>query len=124
MPCCTISTESLWSRGAGLVLVELLNQVSGMGHLGRWEPGILRIGVSLPLDQVQYPFMIRGYFGLQDLLNFIVFVFSLDNLRRGSGEVWSVGYVLNIQGDQGVVEDWMDVPCLWQLEFAVNSLGG
>ncbi len=108
----------------GLVLVELLNQVSGVGHLRRWKPGILGIGVSLPLDQVQYPFAIWGYFGLQDPLNFIVFIFTLDDLGRGSGEVWSMGDVLNIQGDQGIVEDWMDVPGLWQLEFAVNSPGG
>jgi len=111
-------------RGVGLVLVELLNQVSGVGHLRRWKPGILGIGVSLPLDQVQYPFAIWGYFGLQDPLNFIVFIFTLDDLGRGSGEVWSMGDVLNIQGDQGIVEDWMDVPGLWQLEFAVNSPGG
>ncbi len=108
----------------GLVLVELLDQVLGMGHLRRWKPGILEIGVSLSLDQVQYPFMVWGYFGLQNLLDFIVFIFTLDNLRRGSGEVWSVGDVLNIWGDQGIVEDWMDAPCLWQLEFAVNSPGG
>jgi len=36
-------------------------------------------GISLPLDQVQYPFAIWGYFGLQNLLNFIVFVFALDD---------------------------------------------
>jgi hypothetical protein len=29
-----------------------------------------------------------------------------------------------IGGDQGVVENWMDAPCLWQLQFAVNSPGG
>jgi hypothetical protein len=29
-----------------------------------------------------------------------------------------------IGGDQGVVENRMDVLCLWQLQFAVNSLGG
>ena len=103
--------------------MELLDQVLGMGHLRRWEPGILGIGVSLPLDQVQYPFTVQGYFGLQDLLNFVLFVF-LDDLGRGSGEVWSVGNVFNIWRDQGIVEDWMDAPCLWQLEFAINSPGG
>jgi len=111
-------------RGVGLVLVELLDQFSGVGHFRGRKPGILGIGVSLPLDQVQYPFMIWGYFGLQDLLNFIVFIFALDNLGRGSCEVWSMGGVLVIWGDQGIVEDWMDVPCLWQLEFTVNSPGG
>ncbi len=100
--------------------MELLDQFSGVGHLRRWEPGILGIRVSLPLDQVQYPFVVWGYFGLQDLLNFIVFIFSLDDLGRGLGEVWSVGSVFNIWGDQGIVEDWMDAPGLWQLEFVLE----
>ncbi len=52
-----------------------------------------------------------------------MFVLTLDDLGRGSGEVWSVGGVLVIWGDQGIVEDWMDAPALWQLEFAVNSPG-
>ncbi len=52
-----------------------------------------------------------------------MFIFTLDDLRKGSGEVWSVGGVLMIQGDQGIVEDWMNVLALWQLEFAVNSPG-
>ncbi len=59
----------------GVVLVELLDQGLGVGHFGGRQPGIFRLGISLPLDQVQYPFTIWGYLGMQDLLNFIVFIF-------------------------------------------------
>jgi hypothetical protein len=53
-----------------------------------------------------------------------MFVLSLDDLGRWSGEVRSVDIILMIRRDQGVVEDWMNTPCLWKLEFTVNSPGG
>jgi hypothetical protein len=61
---------------------------------------------------------------LQNRFNFVVFVLSLDDLGRGSGEVRSVDIILMIRRDQGIVEDWMYTPCLWELEFAINSPGG
>ena len=54
----------------GLVLVELLDQFLGVGHFHGRQPVILGIRVSLPLDQIQYPFVIWGYLGLQDCYDF------------------------------------------------------
>ena len=107
-----------------MVLVKLLDQGLRVRHFRGGEPGILGTWISLPLDQIQDPSSIQGHLGLQDRFNFVMFVFSFDDLGRGSGEVWSMSVALAIWGNQGIVEDWMNVPGLWQLEFAINSPGG
>jgi hypothetical protein len=49
-------------------------------------------------------------------LNFILF-FIVDKVRWWSGEVFSVFFCFNVWGKEGGMENGVDSPLVWELEF-------
>ncbi len=44
----------VWGRGGGVMKVEILHDVRGIGQVIGWEPLIIRVQPSLELHQVMY----------------------------------------------------------------------
>jgi hypothetical protein len=78
-------------------------------HLVSWFPGVVTFGVAPPLYEIvellHSPLMAM----VPNLLHLVLF-FVVDQVRRGSGVVGSVGVRLSIWGKEGCVEHRMDQP--------------
>ncbi len=66
----------------------MLDKFRGM-NLISWFPCVVAFGVSFPFNEVLQLFRSSKLSVCDDSLNF-VFLFSVDKVRRWSGEVWAV----------------------------------
>ena len=66
----------------------MLDKFRGM-NLVCWFPCVVTFGVSLPFDEILQPFQSSELSVCDDSFYF-VFFFSIDKVRRWSGEVWAV----------------------------------
>jgi hypothetical protein len=87
-----------------------------MFHSCGWDPGIFGVGVTLPFDQILDAFSVLGKPRFYDGFYFVVVCFSFDDVWGWSGEVWSVGCRFFVRAEEGIVEDWVDAPGLWEVE--------
>ncbi len=66
----------------------MLDKFRGM-NLVSWFPCVVTFGVSLPFDEVLKSFRLSELSVCDDSFDF-VFFFSVNEVRRWSGEVWAV----------------------------------
>ncbi len=66
----------------------MLDKFRGM-NLVSWFPCVVAFGVSFPFDEVLQPFRPSELSVCDNSFNFVLF-FSIDKVRRWSGEVWAV----------------------------------
>ena len=86
----------------------LLKEIQGI-HLVSWFPGVVAFGVALPLYEIlEYSGMSMEPMIL-DLLHFELF-FIIDQVRWGTGVIWTVGRHFNVWGKKGCVENWVYCP--------------
>ncbi len=69
----------------GLIMLDKFRGV----NLVSWFPCVVAFGVSLPFDQVLKSFRSSEVSVCNDSFDFVLF-FSVDEVRRWSGEVWAV----------------------------------
>ena len=100
--------------------MELLDKFCRMFHLRCREPRIFRVWVALPFDQVLDTFSVGSRARLQDLFDLVMFFFSIDNVGRWSSVVGSMGRGFLVWGQQGVVEDRVYTPSLWEDQLTVG----
>ena len=72
--------------------------------------------VTYPFDKVVEASSIRRESGGDDLFDFVVFVFSFDNVGGRTGEIGSMLGCLGVGGEKGVVENWVNSPCRGKFE--------
>jgi hypothetical protein len=70
--------------------MELLDKVLGMLHAGGGYPGIFRVGIPLPLDQVLGASSVRGRSHVKDGFDLVVLVFTFYNIGGWSCIVGSM----------------------------------
>ncbi len=68
--------------------VVMLDKFRGM-HLVSWLPCVVTFGVPFPFDEVLKPFR-SSELSVCDYSFDFVFLFSINKVRRWSGEVWAV----------------------------------
>ncbi len=73
----------------------MFDQFRGM-NLISWLPCVVAVGVSLPFDEILQSFRSSELPVCDDPFNF-VFFFSVNEVRRWSGEVWAVRSCLMIR---------------------------
>ncbi len=66
----------------------MLDKIRGMDLIS-WFPCVVAFGVSLPFDQVLKPFRPSEVSVCDDSFDFVL-LFSVNEIRRWSGEVWAV----------------------------------
>ena len=66
----------------------MLDEIRGMDLIS-WFPGVVALGVSLPFDQILELSRASELSVCDNSFDFIFF-FSIDEVRRWSGEVWTV----------------------------------
>ena len=74
----------------------MLDKFRGM-NLISWFPCVVTVGVSLPFNEVLELFRLSELSVCDDSFDF-VFLFSIDKVRRWSGEVWTVHSRFVIRG--------------------------
>ena len=79
-----------------------------MSEIGFRFPGIFRQWIAFPCGQVPAVFAIATV--SYNPIN-LIFFFSIDHVRRRSGEVRSMCVSFSIRGKKGGMEDIMDFPC-------------
>ncbi len=72
----------------GCCCLIMLDKFRGM-DLVSWFPCVVTFGVSLPFDEILKSFRSPELSVCNYSFDF-VFLFSIDKVRRGSGEVWTV----------------------------------
>ena len=78
-------------------------------HIAVVFPGVVGLGISLPLDQVLESSPLPKVAMISDGLDFI-FLFSVDDVGGGSREVGSVLFCFLVRGQETGVEDVMYGP--------------
>src|SRR6266436_3115665 len=86
----------------------MLDKFRGM-NLVRWFPCVVTFGVSLPFDKILQPFLPSKLSVCDDSFHF-VFFFSVNKVRRWSGEVWAMRSCFMVRRQKGCVEYVMDSP--------------
>ena len=112
----SLSSFSQGSGGEGQRVGGIISLKGGWGILKLCfrEPGIFLSRVSFPPEEV---FVIGGRSAVfKDLLEFI-FLFSVNNVRGWHWEISTVGFIFFIRGEEGSMEDWMDLPGMGEMEF-------
>ena len=66
----------------------MLDKIRGMDMVS-WLPCVVTFGVSLPFDEILESFRSSELSVCDDSFNFVLF-FSVDEVRRWSGEVWAM----------------------------------
>ena len=74
-----------------------------------WFPSVIAFRVAPPLYEVLEHSGTSVELVISNLFYFILF-FIIDQVRWGTGVVWTVGKCLDIWGKKGCVEDWMYCP--------------
>jgi|SRR6266446_7658188 len=92
-------------RSCGLVM---LDKFRGM-NLVRWFPCVVAFGVSLPFDEVLQLFPSSELSVCDDSFHF-VFFFSVDEVRRWPGEVWTVRSRFMVRRQKRCMEYVVDSP--------------
>ncbi len=86
----------------------MLDEIRGM-DLVSWLPGVVTLGVSLPFDQILKPFRASELSVCDNSFDF-VFLFSINEVRRWSGEVWTVRSRFVIRSQKRRVEHVVNPP--------------
>ena len=86
----------------------MLDKFRGM-NLVCWFPCVVTFGVSLPFDEVLEPFQ-SSELPVCDNSFYFVFLFSVNEVRRWSGEVWPVRSCFMVWRQKGCVEYVVDSP--------------
>ena len=86
----------------------LLEEIQGV-HLVSWFPGVVTFRVALPLNEILECSRSSMESMVPDLLHFILF-FIIDQVRWGTGVVWTMGKSFDVWGKEGCVEDWVYCP--------------
>ncbi len=86
----------------------MLDKFRGM-NLARRLPCVVTFGVSLPFDEILQPFQSSELSVCDDSLYFVLF-FSVDKVRRWSGEVWAVRSCFIVWRQKGRMEHVVDSP--------------
>ncbi len=86
----------------------MLDKIRGMNLVSRF-PSVVAFGVSLPFDQVLKPFQPSELSVCDDSFYFVLF-FSINEVRRWSGEVWAVRSCFVVWRQKGCVEHIVDSP--------------
>jgi len=92
----------------------MLDQFRGMNLLS-WFPCVVAFGISLPFDEILQPFQPSELPVCDDSFHF-VFLFSVDEVRRWSGEVWAVRSCFVVRRQEGRVKYVVDPPVWGQFE--------
>jgi len=66
----------------------MLDKIRGMDMVS-WLPCVVTFGVSLPFDEILESFRLSKLSVCDNSFDFVLF-FSIDEVRRWSGEVWAV----------------------------------
>ena len=72
----------------------LLKEIQGI-YLVSWFPGVVTFGVALPLYEILECPRSSMELMVPDLFHFVLF-FIIDQVRWGTGVVWTMGKSLNI----------------------------
>ena len=86
----------------------LPKEIQGI-HLVSWFPGVVTFRVALPLYEVLECSGMSVELVISDLFHFILF-FIIDQIRWGTGVIWTMDKCFDIWGKKGHVEDWMYCP--------------
>src|SRR6266404_2865732 len=86
----------------------MLDKVGGMDLIS-WFPCVVALGISFPFDQVLEPFRPSELSVCDNSFDF-VFFFSVNEIRRWSGEVWTVRSRFVIRRQEGRVKYVVDSP--------------
>ena len=78
------------------MFVILLKEIWGI-HLVSWFPGVVTFRVALPLYEVLECFGLPMGLMVPNLFHFILF-FIIDQVRWGTGVVWTVGESFDVWG--------------------------
>ena len=70
--------------------MEGCNKVLGVLHGGRGEPGVFRVGIALPFDEILDAPTVTGETGLKYCFKFKVAFFIIDYFRWWTREVGAV----------------------------------
>ena len=86
----------------------LLKEIQGI-HLVSWFPGVVTFRIALPLYEILEHSQMSMVLVISDLFHFILF-FIIDQVRWGSGIVWSMGICFNVWGKKGGMENEVNCP--------------
>ena len=86
----------------------MLDKFRGMNLVCRF-PCVVTFGISLPFDEVLRPFRSSELLVCDDSFDF-VFFFSINEVRRWLGEVWTVRSGFVIRRQKGCMEHVVDSP--------------
>ncbi len=86
----------------------MLDKFRGV-DLVSWFPCVVAFGVSFPFNKILKSFRSSGLSVCDDSFDF-VFFFSVDEVRRWSGKVWTVRSCFMIRGQEGRVKHVVDPP--------------
>jgi hypothetical protein len=78
-------------------------------------PGVVAFRVTLPFDQILQSFLMSPCSMGTDLLHFI-FLFSINQIRGRSCEVWFMGWCFSVWHQETSVKHRMDAPLSQQFE--------
>ena len=78
---------------------------------------VLGFGVTYPFDKVVDASSVGRESRIDNLFHFVVFVFAFNDIGGRTSEIRSVLRRFLIGEEKGIVEDWVDVPCVGQLEM-------
>src|SRR6266436_8992909 len=92
----------------------MLYEIRGM-DLVSWFPSVITLGISLPFDQVLESFRASEVSVCDNPFDF-VFLFSVNEVRRWPGEVWTVRSRFVIRSQKGRVEYVVDSPIRGQFK--------
>ena len=86
----------------------LLKEIQGI-HLVSWFPGVVTFGVAPPLYEILEHSGMSVVLMIPNLFYLVLF-FIIDQVRWGSGVIWTMGMCFNVWGKEGSMEDWMNCP--------------
>ena len=92
----------------------MLDKFRGM-DLVSWFPSVVTLGIPLPFNEILQLFQPSELSVCDDPFYF-VFLFSVDEVRRWSGEVWAVRSCFVVRRQEGRVKYVVDPPVWGQFE--------
>ena len=90
--------------------MEFLDCLLGVFYGRSGFPRIFRCGIPFPFDQVEYAMAIPRVLEINDLFDFKMLVFIVDDFWRRASEIGSMLFCFFIRGDQRVMEHWVNLP--------------
>ena len=86
----------------------LLKEIWGI-HLVSWFPAVVTFRVAPPLYEVLEHSGMSMELVISNLFHFILF-FIIDQIRWGTGVIWTMGKCFDVWGKKGCMEDQMYCP--------------